>query len=688
MGSDDIFTIQLCCGSEKWSDSFEFLVEQITDSPSEEHLGRFSPDGERIAFIRDRGDLVIVKSSGEGAHELFKHWRQPDFEWSPDGKWIVYSIPDADHNYDVWVVGAEGGEPYNISRHPDSDSNPAWSSDGKQLVWLSQRHANTRDLWGVWLAREDHERSPVAWLEYWKENQDTQSADDEDGQSEREFPDVCIDFDGLWQRARSISSLQGDEDNPLISPDGKHILFTAEHRDKRDLHMIRWDGEDLTQLTSGGQDPSMAQFDEGGTSIFYLDKQGVVKRVDLKGEMGDPVPFEARYEVDQAQERAQVFEEAWREINTWFYDDEFHGVDWRAQREKYRPWAMEASNEHDFEDIMDLMLGELNASHIGYSSKREEGATTTGWIGLTFDPAAGGPGLLVRGVLPESPSAKVGVDIKVGERILSVDGKTVTEDINIFSLLDGTVGRKTRLCVSGSDGSERMVVVTPETRTEEARLRYKHWVSQRRQLVEEKSGGLLGYLHIYGMKMPFFEEFERDLYAAGHEKEGLIIDVRSNSGGWTTDYLMTVLSVRRHAYALPRGVEASVRAYPQVRLPFAAWTRPVVVICNEESYSNAEIFSHAFKALKRGILVGVPTFGAVISTRSFELLNGASVAVPLRGWYAAGTGLNLENHGAEPDLLVFQPPGEDMSAVLDTQLDKAIEEFLSNLEQDPRYGAW
>jgi tricorn protease len=243
--------------------------------------------------------------------------------------------------------------------------------------------------------------------------------------------------------------------------------------------------------------------------------------------------------------------------------------------------------------------------------------------------------------------------------------------------------------VLGVAGSERSVLLHPVGDSEHENLRYEQWVRQRRALVDRWSGGRLGYLHIQGMNIPSFETFERDLFAAADGKEGLMIDVRSNGGGWTTDYLMTVLSVRRHAYTLPRDGDPSVRSYPtSERLPLAAYTRPAAALCNEDSYSNAEIFSWAFQTLGRGPLIGSPTFGAVISTGGTRLLNGAWVRLPGRGWYVAGSGINMEKQGAQPDVVVWQPPAEDSSATEDGQLQTAVRVLLDGIEEDPRYGAW
>jgi C-terminal processing protease CtpA/Prc len=167
-----------------------------------------------------------------------------------------------------------------------------------------------------------------------------------------------------------------------------------------------------------------------------------------------------------------------------------------------------------------------------------------------------------------------------------------------------------------------------------------------------------------------------------------VVDVRSNGGGWTTDYLMAVLNVERHAYTIPRGADPETRDYPQGRLPLASWTRPAIALCDEESYSNAEIFSWAFQTLDRGTLVGEETFGAVISTGGTLLLDGNLLRLPFRGWYVAGSGINMENNGATPDVRVPRPPHEDTAAEEDAQLEKAVEVFLDGIENDPRYGSW
>jgi tricorn protease len=174
-----------------------------------------------------------------------------------------------------------------------------------------------------------------------------------------------------------------------------------------------------------------------------------------------------------------------------------------------------------------------------------------------------------------------------------------------------------------------------------------------------------------------FQEFEEALYAAGAGRDGLIIDVRENGGGSTTDHLLTALSQPAHAITVPRG---GTPGYPQDRIVYATWHKPIAVLCNQNSFSNAEIFSHAIKTLKRGQLIGVPTAGGVISTGSVSIMDVGTLRLPFRGWFVPGTGEDMELNGAVPDHLLWPQPG-DLARGVDTQLDKAIEVLKADVAE-------
>ena len=179
------------------------------------------------------------------------------------------------------------------------------------------------------------------------------------------------------------------------------------------------------------------------------------------------------------------------------------------------------------------------------------------------------------------------------------------------------------------------------------------------------------------MSMPSFYKFEEDLYAAGAGKEGLIVDVRENGGGSTTDLLLTCLTQPVHAITVPRG---GGPGYPQDRKIFASWSKPIVVLCNQNSFSNAEIFSHAIKTLRRGHLVGTPTAGGVISTGATGIMDLGTLRLPNRGWFLLHTGEDMELNGAVPDVVVWPMPG-DMPKGKDDQLAKAVDVLSADVAE-------
>jgi C-terminal processing protease CtpA/Prc len=235
------------------------------------------------------------------------------------------------------------------------------------------------------------------------------------------------------------------------------------------------------------------------------------------------------------------------------------------------------------------------------------------------------------------------------------------------------------------EGTAKETVIWPvESLSDE---RYEYWVDSRKELTEKHSDGRLGYIHVRGMNWTSFERFVREMMASGYGKEGLVIDVRYNGGGWSTDYLMAVLNTRQHAYTVPRGAASNLEEehlnfrefYPfGDRLPLSSWTKTSIALCNERSYSNAEIFAHAYQSLGIGTLVGIPTFGAVISTGSWDLVDGSSVRMPRRAWYVKKTDKNMELGPAVPDIIVDNPPAYKARGI-DPQLERAVQELLSQI---------
>ncbi|WP_297096635.1 S41 family peptidase [uncultured Draconibacterium sp.] len=687
--------------------SFKREITRLTKTTEEESKPLVSPDGEKVAILQGRGTLIVFsidKSGNLGDSKiLLDDWATPNgITWSPDSKWLAYSKPDLDFNNEVFIHAADNSQaPVNVSMHPKRDANPVWSKDGSKLGFVSERNNGDSDIWFVWLKKEDWEKSKAEWTRNEKEAKDKtpekdkkeedNKGDDTEDKQEKE-KDIEIDFDKMYQRIVQVTKFAGGETDFAFDDKGEFIYYTngavrrLDYVIDRSLFKIKWDGSDKKEI-KGIKNPTGLQTTPLKGKLYFKQESGVISALDLKSDKIEKLSVSSELRIRYKEELSQIFEEGWRTLGAVFYDPQFHGQDWEALKANYKPIALAASSKQDFRWFFNLMLGQLNASHMGLygdNPQKETQRELTGKIGIEGEAVQ--EGFKISRIVANSPADREESKLKIGDIITAVNMEAVVPTANFFALMEGTSNERTLLNIKRGEQNEE-ILIWPGTSLG-AEL-YDEWVEARRALVDEYSNGKLGYLHIQGMNWTSFERFERELMAAGYGKEGIVIDVRYNGGGWTTDYLMTVLSVRQHAYTVPRGASENpseqhkdFRSYYPFgeRLPLTAWTKPSIALCNEASYSNAEIFSHAYKTLGLGTLVGQPTFGAVISTGSTRLQDGSRLRLPTRGWYVKATDENMENGPAVPNILVENPPAYKAKNV-DPQLKKAVEQLISEMEK-------
>ncbi len=682
--------------------SLKHKVVRLTNGEHQETNPVLSPDKTQLTFIQGRSNLIVanIDSNGKLSNKktLLNGWDTPmSIAWSPDSKWIAYSLNDLEFNSEIYIQKADNSiEPVNISMHPKQDRNPVWSSDGSKLMFSSNRNNSDYDVWFTWLKTEDWEKTPEDWDE--TPDSDTKTKNDEASNkhkntSDKKVEDIVIDFENIYERQVQVTAFAGGEFGQFFSKDGKSIYYTTGNGARgnvdveSNLFKISWEGKNRKDLTRNNTPLRNLVTNTNVSQLYYTNRYGSLGQLNLSNDKLESLSFTAKMDINYPDEAKQIFEEAWEAINAGFYDPNFHGQDWQKLKEQYKPLALKASTRQDFQDVFNWMLGQINASHMGLLNVKEREypqKETTGLLGVEFTPNANGT-LKVVSVVDRMPANRSLSKIQVNDIIMAVNGVTLTPDINVYSLFEGTSNDKVYLEIMQNNVKTELVIRPKSSNKYE---NYYTWVKQRKQLTDTYSGGKLGYIHIQGMNWTSFEQFERELTAAGLGKKGVVIDVRYNGGGWTTDYLMTVLNVKQHAYTVPRGATKNLdkkavafeEYYPySERLPFAAWTKPSIALCNHASYSNAEIFSHAYKTLGIGTLVGEPTFGAVISTGSLGLIDGAYIRMPYRGWYVKGSNLNMELGPAQPDIYILNNP-DDKAKNKDTQLKKAVEVLLEQIK--------
>jgi tricorn protease len=384
------------------------------------------------------------------------------------------------------------------------------------------------------------------------------------------------------------------------------------------------------------------------------------------------IDFSVRMVIDVAAERKQVFEEAWRVMKNRYYDPKMHGANWASAKDKYEALLGNIADIEELQNVIMEMIGEINSSHTGISGgtrlpgdQNRPERIATRYPG--FDMQADSSGYYkVSYVYRKGPADHEYVKLAPGNFILAVNGKELKTSENYWKLFNIMPERKFEFVVNSKpsmDGSWT-VMLDPLTAAQHSDLEYARWVDDRSAMVKALSGGQVGYLHIKAMDAPSLAKFQRDLLE-NQDKKALIIDERFNGGGGIDQELLQILNQRK-SYQSTRNRDSL-----EVKRPAQAFFGPMVVLQNERSASDAEMFPDGFRALGLGKLVGMPTMAAVIGTGSYTLLDGQTLRTP-GSLVKTERQEDMENYGVVPDFVIDNTP-PDFLAGHDRQVEKAIE---------------
>jgi tricorn protease len=653
----------------------------ITDGP--EHAA-VSPDGTQVAAAV-RGDLWLLPAVGGEGTRVTSGPAADDWpRWSPDGKRLVFSS-DEKGNQDVFTLDLATRERKAVTSSPKEDAFPSWAPDGRRVVFTSDRAGN-KDLW-------------VLDLETGEERALTADPKDDD--------DAVFSADGKWiafdsgrggnqaiwvmpaagpeSEARRVAGGQGFLQCPSFSPDGTMIAFEeldAGSGGSAGIYAVKATGGERMLLSRDGQTAFWSP--RGDWIYFTAERQGSKElwrvRAPRSIEGGEKVPFLGRVTVDRRKEFGDLFDEAWKRIREGFYDERMHGVDWDAMKARYRPLAEDAEVREEFHNVVSQMLSELKASHLGIfegGDDDDDGAhgetrKGTGYLGVEWDAALPeGGGRKVASVTAKGPADEAG--IHAGDVVRTIAGTALEAGTDVDRLLLAAADTEVPVAFSKADGTDEMTVkVKAVSWNALNRARRAAADAAARKAVEERSKGALGYVHLDQMNPANLQRFHDALARFNKDRRvrGLVLDVRNNGGGNIHQQLLQALVARPYAQVQARGG-------PRQTQPAVHWGKPVVLLVNERSFSDAEVFPYAFKSLGLGKVVGVPTAGGVIGTVDVTLSDGSRFRIPRVGYYGMD-GTNLERLGVAPDVLVEDTP-EDRLAGRDPQLERAVDVLLEEM---------
>ncbi|HEY3380670.1 MAG TPA: S41 family peptidase [Vicinamibacterales bacterium] len=394
------------------------------------------------------------------------------------------------------------------------------------------------------------------------------------------------------------------------------------------------------------------------------------------------VTFTINTEIDRNALRHETFTEGWRVMKTRFYDAHMHGADWNAAKAIYGALLDNLVDQEELHAVMMQMIGELNASHTGVSAGAprdgERLQPQTRYPGFELEADASGF-YRVGHIWKDGPADKDFVRIHEGDFIIAIDDHELKTTEDYWQFLTLAAGRKFHFLLNGKAAKDGAwdVTIEPMSGQAYANAQYSKWVADRGALVEKLGNGEIGYLHIRAMDAPSLRQFTLDL-AVNRTKKALIIDQRFNGGGGIDQELLSILVGQKYQYTRGRDAGADV---PR---PLETFYGPMVVMQNERSASDAEMFPQGFKDLKLGKTIGVPTMGAVIGTGSFTLADGSAIRTPGSGVWTA-SGANMENFGVKPDIYVDNTP-EDLVKGRDAQIEKAVDVLRAEIAAGRKKG--
>ncbi len=673
----------------------------------------WSPDSKKILFSDRKFRLQYVDISTRQVTlvEQSDSWEINDFSWSPDSRWIAYAVPAVVETsstfYKVVLYNTENKIRTDITDRWYDSSNPIFSMDGKYLLFVSARtfnpvysntewnhaYTNMNKIYMVVLSKD--EKSPFApendevGIEEKEEDsgRSGKKENETDADKEEAVQDIKIDPEGIRDRVVEIPvsasnfALGGCINNKI------YYLERKAGARNTSIKMYDLDKEEEKEL---GTDMNFEISSDGKKMLVRRSNSYAI--IDLPA---GPIEMETMLDltsmkvwVDHKAEWEQIFYESWRQMRDFFFAPNMKGVDWEAMRDKYAVLLPYVKHRDDLTYIIGEMIGELSLGHTYVLSgdKPRAERIATGLLGAKLTRHASGY-YQISEILEganwssdlRSPLTEMGVDINTGDFILAVNGNPTSEMNDIYASLVGLANKQVELTVNTSpdlEGSRKEIVIPI---ADESGLYYYNWVQNNIRKVSEATNGQVGYIHIPDMSTEGLNEFIKHFYPQ-IMKKGLIIDDRGNGGGNVSPMIIERLTRQMVLTDVARNQKAGV---PN---PSGTFVGPMVLLIDNYSASDGDLFAFRFRAMDLGKIIGIRTWGGVVGIRgSLPLIDGGQLNKPEFASYSAdGTGWPIEGYGVEPDIEVDNNPAKEYEGE-DAQLNKAIEVILEEMEGYDKY---
>ncbi|WP_291059675.1 MULTISPECIES: S41 family peptidase [unclassified Empedobacter] len=657
-------------------------VEQLTSDLRNNRDITFNNDLSQAVYLSGRDevrllDLKSLKSSTIVKDEIWAFQNsKPSF--SPNDEYVLFS---AKRNFelDIFIHNIKKNTTVNLTNTGVSEADPTWSPDGKYIYFSSDRKNPSYPLG---MQESSIYRASLDWFDqaYKSEKFDNLFVEEkkvekkEKKEEKNDFKALTINPEGFLERIELVTDRFGYQTNPFVfADDKKQFLFYNTNQENGKFQLYRKTTADFEE------DKTDKIFNKGADFILKNEKNlyalidNSVYKFGINSTNPEKVSIKYNFNKNLASEFNQMYEEAWAGVEENFYDENFHGIDWKAKKEQYATFLPYVNNRNDLRILLNDMLGELNSSHLGFSSFGKEESrrlnyftNETGIIFKKDQPFA------VEKILRKSPAFLKNVDVQEGDILVSVNGQKIDPNQNRETYF--TTPKKLEELTLEFDrkGKTISTKIHPISNNELKSLLYDEWIYENRQRVKKLSNDRIAYSYMKNMSTSELDVFLLDMVEQENRKDGVILDLRFNTGGNVHDKVLNFLSQR--PYLKWKYREGQLTVQPN----FAPSGKPIVLLINEYSLSDAEMTAAGFKALKLGKIIGQETYRWIIFTSGKGLVDGSFYRLPSWGTYTLD-GQNLEKTGVKPDIYI-KNTFLDRLENKDPQLERAIQEVMKELK--------
>lgn len=674
----------------------------LLETKAETFQPTYSPDGKEVAFLEDRVVLRVLNLATKQIRTVLEkkfNYSYSDgdqsYSWSPDSKWLLVSyLPFNRWNSDIGLISADGKQQMNLTESGYNCGAPKWIMGGEAIIWFSGRHGmrshgswgNEVDCYAMFLTQESYDQFNLNEVDYnlikevekktdkdkktndsktkkKSKKKNTKAEDKEDNVAPLQF-----DFENLRERTKRLTINSSFISDALVTKEGDKMFYLSYVEKGFDLWMTDFKKNETKLLSKLGTKAAGLVFDKDEKNIMVL-SSGSIKKVDASNGKAKPITYHAMMNWNKQKEYDYIFNHAWRQTREKFYVENMHDVDWDFYRSEYQKFLPHISNNEDFGEMLSEMLGELNASHTGARAYvKMPNADQTAALAIYPDYQFTGKGVKIAEIMSKSPLLTHKSKIVPSSIISKINTSTIHTLSDYYQALNNLSDKNTLIGFYTPNGDYHEQVVKPISQGALYRLQYKRFVDRTAKLVDQLSGGTIGYVHVQGMNDASFRSVYSDALGKHADKESLLIDTRFNGGGWLHDDLATFLSGKRYATFVPRGQKIGNE-------PLERWYKPSAVIIGEGNYSDAHGFPFAYRALGIGKTIGMPIPGTMTAVWWERQINPSIVfGIPQVG--VMGTDNQLqENNQFEPDIKV-KNDYQSVSEGQDKQIEAAVKSLM------------